>query len=179
VTRCVKYLQGPRSPNQAVAFSQKLVHIDCVGWPDAEPRRLRCQILVQGQISLVHHHRRATGARQLLDAADVIDVSVGRDDVFGLQAVPREDLLHTLDIVARIDDDGIAGGFIAQHVAIALQHSNWHHFLDHDCIIAETGLTNDVASSCLNIISVYAIVALPCGRDLYLPPSFWQSALSL
>jgi len=50
----------------------------------------------------------------------VVDVRVGDEDLLDGELVPLEDGHDARDLVARIDDDGLAGGFVAQDGAVAL-----------------------------------------------------------
>ena len=88
-------------------------------------------MLQQFQIVLVHVNRRSGPLLQLFCAAYVIDVRVGDGDEFHLQAVASEKLHDFVDVVARIDNNCLMRGFVAQHRAVALQPAHWQNFVNH------------------------------------------------
>jgi hypothetical protein len=72
-------------------------------------------------------------AGRLLDAAqssDVINVRVRDEDGGNTQLVAMDDLEYPLGVVARINHQGVASFWIANNVAITLQHSNRKYFVN-------------------------------------------------
>ena len=61
----------------------------------------------------------------------MVDVGVGDDDLFDGEVVAVEDGLDAGDVVAGVDDDGFAGGFVAEDGAVALEEADGEDFVDH------------------------------------------------
>ena len=101
-----------------------------LGRRNAEPLGLHVEAAVKSKIGFVDQHRRAGGAMKCGETADVIDVRVRADDREDLQPMAAENLEDAFDIIARVHDDGLAGGGIAQDRAVALQHADGNHFVD-------------------------------------------------
>ena len=66
-----------------------------------------------------------------MGSGDVIDVSVGDDDLLDGEVVFLEQSDDAGDVVAGIDDDGLAGGFVAEDGAVALEETDGEDFVDH------------------------------------------------
>src|SRR5487761_2242885 len=96
--------------------------------PDAQPRGLHRQVAAEEPIVLIHIDRRAGGGLQLFRAADVVDVGMGDHDGGDVKLVPVEDGLDLGEVVTRIDDYGLARGFISKNGAVALQWSDGQDF---------------------------------------------------
>lgn len=64
-------------------------------------------------------------------SGDVIDVGVGDDDLLDGKAMLLEEGNDAGYLIAGIDNDGLAGGFVAQDGAVALEHSDGKDFVDH------------------------------------------------
>lgn len=62
-------------------------------------------------------------------------MSVGDDDLLDGEAVPLERADDAGDLVARVDDDGFAGGFVTQDGAVALEKTYGEDFVNHDVIL--------------------------------------------
>ncbi len=56
---------------------------------------------------------------------------------FTVKPVPVQDFGDVRDIIAWIDDDGLAGLLVAENRAVALQHPNRQNLVNHthDCIL--------------------------------------------
>ena len=52
-------------------------------------------------------------------------------DGFDGELMPLEDRKNVFDLIARVDDDGLAGGFIAEDRTVALKHSDGKNFVNH------------------------------------------------
>ena len=61
----------------------------------------------------------------------MVDVGVGDDDLFDGEVVAVEDGLDAGDVVAGVDDDGFAGGLVAEDGAVALEEADGEDFVDH------------------------------------------------
>ena len=57
-------------------------------------------------------------------AGDVVDVGVGYEDLTDGELVLVEESEDAGDVVAGIDDDGLAGGFVAEDGAVALEEAD-------------------------------------------------------
>ena len=101
------------------------------GGGDAEPAGLNVHHFDQGEVVLVVEDG---GAGELLEAVgsgDVIDVGVGDDDLLDGEVVLGEQGEDAGDVVAGVDDDGFAGGFVAEDGAVALEGADGEGFVDH------------------------------------------------
>ena len=78
----------------------------------------------------MHQDGRAGYVAQFLEAADVIYVRVGVQNCADFQFVARDDFEDALDLIAGINHDGVVRNWIADDVAIALQHSDGQDFVD-------------------------------------------------
>ena len=61
----------------------------------------------------------------------MVDVGVGDDDLLDGELVLCEQGNDAGDVVAGIDDEGLAGGFVAEDGAVALEHADGKDFVDH------------------------------------------------
>jgi len=61
----------------------------------------------------------------------VVDMRVGDEDLFDLEAELGQAALNAGDLVAGIDHDGFARGFIAKQGAVALQRADREGLEDH------------------------------------------------
>src|SRR5690348_12934824 len=61
----------------------------------------------------------------------MVNVRVSGNDVAHLQIVLRKDLLHAVDLVAGIDDDGFLRCVVSHNRAVALQYPNRQNFMEH------------------------------------------------
>ena len=98
---------------------------------NAEPRRLHIEPVAENSIALVHINRRSGEAAQLLRAADMIDMGMRDDDHLRFQSVTFENPHDIRNVIARIDDDGLTAGFIADYRTVASQHSHRQNFVNH------------------------------------------------
>jgi len=78
----------------------------------------------------MHSNRRAGRLLNAAQSSDVINVRVSDEDGGNMQFVAMDDLKDPLGVVARIDHQGVASFWIANNVAIALQHSNRKYFVN-------------------------------------------------
>ena len=100
------------------------------GGGDAEPVGLMSIILTRGSRLVVEDG----GAGELLEAVgsgDVVDVGVGDDDLLDGERVSGEEGEDAGDVVAGVDDDGFAGGLVAEDGAVALEGADGEDFVDH------------------------------------------------
>jgi hypothetical protein len=74
------------------------------------------------------------GSGELFEAmgsGDVIDVCVGDENLFDGEVVLCEEGQDSGDVVAGIDDDGFAGGFVAEDGAVALEGADGKDLVNH------------------------------------------------
>jgi hypothetical protein len=74
------------------------------------------------------------GSGDLLEAmgsGDVVDVSMGDEDLFDLEVVLCEEGEDAGYIVARIDNDGFVGVFVTEDGTVALEGADGEDFVDH------------------------------------------------
>ena len=99
----------------------------------ATPSQAACSVhhLEQGQVVLVEKDGRAGEALELERAADVVDVGVGDEDLLEVEAEAGEAAMDAGDLVAGIDDDGLAGCLVAEDGAVAVQRADGKGLEDH------------------------------------------------
>ena len=98
---------------------------------NAEPSSLNIHHPDQGQVVLVVEDGRSGEALEALGSGDVVDVGVGDDDLLDRELMLFEGTDDAGDVVAGIDDDGFAGGFVAKDGAVALERADDENFVDH------------------------------------------------
>jgi len=84
-----------------------------------------------GEVVLVVEDRRAGDLLEAMGSGDVVDVGVGDDDLFDGERVFGEESEDAGDVVAGVDDDGFAGGLVAEDGAVALEGADGEDFVDH------------------------------------------------
>ena len=65
----------------------------------------------------------------------MVDVGVGDENLLELEAERGEAAVNAADLVAGIDDDGLAGLLVAKDGAVALQRADGKGFEDHGSIL--------------------------------------------
>ncbi|MGA9875485.1 MAG: hypothetical protein WBQ21_06730, partial [Solirubrobacteraceae bacterium] len=96
-----------------------------------EPAGLDVHHVDQREVELVVEDGSASEFFEALGSGDVIDVGVGDDDLPEGELVLLEQLDDAGDVVAGIDDDGFAGGFVAKDGTVALERAYDKDFVDH------------------------------------------------
>ena len=74
------------------------------------------------------------GSGDLLEAVgscDVVDVSVGDEDLLDDEVVFSEEGEDVGNVVAWVDDDGFVGGLVAEDGAVALEGTDGDDFVNH------------------------------------------------
>jgi hypothetical protein len=69
---------------------------------------------------------------ETVGASDVVDVGVGDDDLLDGEVVAGKECEDAGDVVAGVHDDGLAGGFVAEDGAVALEETDGKDFVNHD-----------------------------------------------
>src|ERR1039458_369750 len=129
--RRMQNFQTLRTPVQQVTLFQELVNVGYSRCRNSQPLRLQSQILIEGQVTLVHQYRGAGGLLEFLNAPHVIDMSVRGYDVFRPQAMFGQNLLDPLNVIPRIDHHCFTRGLIPEDRTITSQHSYWKDFMNH------------------------------------------------
>jgi hypothetical protein len=131
VAGSVNYVGLEAAPTESVAFLEQMIDIDELGWDHAEEVGLHVHGVIEGEIVVVHHDGRAGIEMELGKAADMIDVGVGADDDFDGEPVTAEKIEDAFDFIARVDDDGFVGLWIADDKTVALKHADGDLDVDH------------------------------------------------
>ena len=101
---------GLQDPAVTVSACPRLWSISTLPGGHPQPRRLHIQHLQQRIVVLVEQDGRAGDRAQLHGPAHVIDVRVSDHDLLDLQIVFADDRQHIVNVVAGIDDHGLARG---------------------------------------------------------------------
>ena len=120
-----------RSDGDEFAVFEGVVGVGDYGYGDAEPAGLNVHHFDQGQVVLVVEDGSAGELFEAVGAGDVVDVGVGDDDLLDGEGVPGEKGEDAGEVVAGIDDDGFAGGLVAEDGAVALEGADGRGFEDH------------------------------------------------
>jgi hypothetical protein len=98
---------------------------------DAEPCGLDIHHFDQGKVELVIENGCSGELLEALCTGNMVDVGVGDDDLLDGEGVPLECGDDAGDVVARVDDDGLMGGFVAEDGAVAAEWAYDEDFMDH------------------------------------------------
>jgi hypothetical protein len=137
VPGCVQDLGCERTSFHGVGVAKVLIDLDLTGRGHSNPGRLQVEHLQERIVVLIQKNRRTRGGAQLHRSTNVIDVRVGDYDLLDLQIVLPDQCDNLLDVVPRIDDDGFASRFIADHGAIASQRADRQNLVDHKDILVD------------------------------------------
>jgi hypothetical protein len=135
VAGSVDYLGGAGSEADIEAVGEQIVGRGGLRRRDAQPASLHFHHFQQGQVVFVHHDRRAGEALELERAANVVNVGVGDENLFELEAQLSQAPMDAGNFVAGIDDDGLARLLIAQDGAVALKWADREGLDDHGSIL--------------------------------------------
>lgn len=102
-----------------------------VGGGDADPAGLDVHHADEREVDLVVEDGSAGELFEAPGAGDVVDVGVGNDDLLDGEAVFFEEGDDVGDVVAGVDDDGFAGGWVAEDGAVALEGAYGEDLVDH------------------------------------------------
>jgi hypothetical protein len=95
---------------------------------DAEPGGLNIHHLYQGQVLLVIEDGGSGEALEAISSGDVVDVSVGDEDLFDGEGVFGEERHDAGDVVSGVDDESFVRGFVAEDGAVALEGTDGDGF---------------------------------------------------
>jgi len=101
------------------------------GGGDAEPAGLNVHHFDQREIVLVVEDGSAGELLELVSSGDVVDVGVSDEDLADGELMRSEPGENLRNVVAGIDDDGLARGFVAEDGAVAAQQTNRECFTNH------------------------------------------------
>lgn len=100
-----------------------------VGKPD--PSGLKRKRLVERQIGRMQQRRPSGAGSERPEIADVIDVCVGVEQVFGAQMMPFEAFGYLRDAVAAVDNDCLTARFLGKDRAVAAKRADRKGFDNH------------------------------------------------
>jgi len=124
-----------RADGDDAAVGEVVVGRGDLGEGDAEPAGLDVHHLDEGKVVLVVEDGGAGELLEALGSGDVVDMGVGDEDLLDGEVVLREQGEDAGDVVAGIDDDGLAGGFITEDGAVAVEGANGEDLVDHGIIL--------------------------------------------
>ncbi len=131
---------APKADNQAIGEAS--VGRRRLRRGDAHPAGLHLHHFEQGQIVLIEQDGSAGEPFQLEGAPNVVDVSVGNEDLLEFEAQFGEASVDAADFVAGIDDNGLSGLFVAQQGAVALQRADGKGLKNHMSILKRKCLSS-------------------------------------
>ena len=108
---------------------EELVGRGDLGSGNAEPAGLDVHHADQGKIVLVVEDGGAGELLEALGAGDVVDVGVSDEDLLEGELVLLEQGEDAGDVVAGIDDDGLAGDLVSEDGAVALERADGEDFV--------------------------------------------------
>jgi hypothetical protein len=131
VARSMEDGAGERSEGDAFAVVEGVVGVFDGGGGDTEPGGLLVHDFDLGEVVLVTEDGGSGELFEAMGASDVINVGVGDKDLLNGEFVSGEEGEDAGNVVTGIDDDGLAGGLVAEDGAVALERTYWDCFKDH------------------------------------------------
>jgi len=119
----------------ALAFGEAFIGRGGFRGGDTDPRSLILHHCQQGQVVLIEQDGCASEALEAKRSADMINVGVGDENLLEFEAQFSEAAMDAGDLVAGIDDDCLASGFVTQKSAVALQWADGKGLEDHKSIV--------------------------------------------
>lgn len=135
VTRSVDNLGWVVGEADSQAIGEGLVGRSGFWSGDAKPGCLLVHHLEQRQVVFVEVDGGAGKALEPESAANVVDVGVCDEDLGEFEAVIGEALMNAGDLIAGINDDGFARGFVGEDGAVALQRADGESLENHVLIL--------------------------------------------
>ena len=130
MARSVQHLRFEASPADRVAFAQQFADFDLFRRLAANPRGLYVDHAIKLQIVGMHSNGSAGGFPDAPESSHVIDMRVRDNDCGYTQLVATDDVEDPLGVVPGINNQSLVRFWIADNMAIALQHSNRENFVD-------------------------------------------------
>ena len=109
-----------------------------VGSFNPKPSCLNIHHLQQDQVALVEQNGGSSRLLELQCASDVVDVGMGYDDLLQRESVLCKAHQNVRNIVAGVDDHGLACLLVADDGAVALQQSDRECLEDHEFIVCDS-----------------------------------------
>jgi len=131
VTGSVEDGSGEAGDGDGLAVVEGVVRGKDFRGGDAEPASLDVHHVDQGEIELVVEDGCASEFFEALGSGDVVDVSMGDDDLLEGELMLLEQLDDAGDVVAGIDDNGFTGAFVAKDGTVAPERAYDEDFVDH------------------------------------------------
>lgn len=131
VARSVEDRTGQTRNRDLLAVFEAGVRRGHLGGGNAEPSSLNVHHLHQWQIVLVVEDGCSGELLEALRPGNMVDVAVGDDDLLDGKLVLLKRGDDAGDVVAGIDHDGLAGGFVAENGAVALERAYDEDLVDH------------------------------------------------
>ena len=124
-------LRGIGSDGDEFAVVEGVVGVLYCGGGNAKPGGLNVHDFDLEEIVLVVEDGCSGELFEAVGPGDVVDVGVGDEDLLDRQVVFCEEGQDSGDVVAGVDDDGFAGGLVAEDGAVALEGADGEGFEDH------------------------------------------------
>jgi len=102
-----------------------------LGGGDAKPGGLDVHHLDEREVELVVEDGSASEMFEAVGSGDVVDVSMGDDNLFNNETMSIQNGCNAGDFIAGVDDDGFAGCLVAKYGAIATERADNEDFVDH------------------------------------------------
>ncbi len=131
VARGVEDGSGKAGDGDELSVFEGVVGARGGGGGDAEPAGLDIHHLDQREVVLVVEDGGTGELLETMGSGDVVDVSVGDDDLLDGEAVGGEEGHDARDVVAWIYDDGFVGELISEDGAVALERADGENLVDH------------------------------------------------
>jgi len=125
-------LLGTGPDGDELAVVEGVIGVGDGGGGDAEPGGLNVHHFDLGEVVFVIEDGGAGDLLEAVGSGDMVDVGVGDDDLLDGEPVFGEEGEDAGDVVAGVDDDGFAGGLVAEDGAVALEGTDGEGFEDHD-----------------------------------------------
>ena len=114
-----------------VPLSDALINLYFAGILHADPCRLHIQHFQQGMVILIEQDGCAGGGPQFHGSAHMIDVSMRNHDLLYREIVLANQHEDIFDVIAGINHQGFASGFVPDNRAVALQRPDGKDFVNH------------------------------------------------
>jgi hypothetical protein len=131
VPRRVQYLGTVMLQSHRLPIDEAAVRGSCLRYTHSQPCCLRAHHLEQRKIVFVQVNWRPGKPLQSERPTNVIDMSMGYQDLLQREALVSKPLVNAAHIITGIDHDGLAGLLIAKNRAVALQRTDRKSLENH------------------------------------------------